>query len=65
MKHRLLLCACICALLLTGCGGDGSSAAETETKEGSLPADTAVEETSEPTYLDTLGTKDFNNAVFS
>lgn len=63
MKHRLLLCACICALLLTGCGGDGSSAAET--KEGSLPADTAVEETSEPTYLDTLGTKDFNNAVFS
>ena len=30
MKHRLLLCACICALLLTGCGGDGSSAAETK-----------------------------------
>ena len=63
MKHTFWFCLCISALLLNGCGKGEASAAETVAGIGST--DSVMEETTEPAYLDTLGEKDFNNAVFS
>jgi hypothetical protein len=63
MKHTFWFCLCISALLLNGCGKGEASAAETVAGIGST--DSVMEETTEPAYLDTLGGKDFNNAVFS
>lgn len=63
MKHTFSLLLSVLLLTMTACSDSGKTAAETPKAAETVP-NTAEETAAEPSYIDTLGEKDFGGAEY-